>query len=104
VDKLVWHTITLLLLRNTRKTERGAKQLLTGLVVRAAPFALLRNSRKTECGAKQFLSRLAVRAAPFALMTVLLGAADIKVDHVTVAGTDLEQMQARLAAIGMASE
>jgi hypothetical protein len=29
---------------------------------------LLRNSRKTECGAKQFLTRLAVRAAPFALL------------------------------------
>jgi hypothetical protein len=30
-------------------------------------FFLLRNSRKTERGAKQFLIRLAVRAAPFAL-------------------------------------
>jgi tetratricopeptide (TPR) repeat protein len=27
----------------------------------------LRNSRKTECGAEQFLTRLVVRAAPFAL-------------------------------------
>jgi len=33
----------------------------------AAPFALLRNSRKTECGAKRFLTRLEVRAARFAL-------------------------------------
>ncbi len=55
------------LLRNSRKTERGAKQFLDRLAVRAAPFALLRNSRKTERGAKQFLDRLAVRAAPFAL-------------------------------------
>jgi hypothetical protein len=31
------------LLRNTRKTERGAGQFLTDLEVRAAPFALLRN-------------------------------------------------------------
>jgi hypothetical protein len=31
---------------------------------------LLRNSRKTERGAKQFLIRMAVRAAPFALLTV----------------------------------
>ena len=31
------------LLRNTRKTERGAKQFLDRLAVRAAPFALLRN-------------------------------------------------------------
>jgi hypothetical protein len=29
-------------LRNSRKTEHGAKQFLTGLVERAAPFALLR--------------------------------------------------------------
>jgi hypothetical protein len=28
------------LLRNSRKTEPGAKQLLAGLVKRAAPFAL----------------------------------------------------------------
>ena len=56
------------LLRNSRKTERGAKQFLACLVVRAAPFALLRNSRKTERGAKQFLACLVVRAAPFALL------------------------------------
>src|SRR5579863_821421 len=31
----------ILALKNSRKTERGAKQFLTGLVVRAAPFALL---------------------------------------------------------------
>jgi len=29
------------LLRNSRKTERGAKQFLIRMVVRAAPFALL---------------------------------------------------------------
>ena len=56
------------LLRNSRKTERGAMQFLTSLVVRAAPFALLRNSRKTERGAMQFLTSLVVRAAPFALL------------------------------------
>src|SRR5580698_306797 len=59
VGRLLW--------RNSRKTERGAKQFLTGLAVLAAPFALSRNSRKTECGAKQFLTGLAVCAAPFAL-------------------------------------
>ena len=58
----------LALLRNSRKTERGAKQFLLRLVVRAAPFALLRNSRKTERGASQFLIRLVVRAAPIALL------------------------------------
>jgi len=31
-------------------------------------FSLLRNSRKTERGAGQFLTRLAVRAALFALL------------------------------------
>ena len=40
--------------------------------MRAAPFALLRNTRKTERGASQFLSRLVVRAAPFALLSILL--------------------------------
>ena len=60
------------LLRNSRKTERGAKQFLACFVVRAAPFALLRNSRKTERGAKQFLACFVVRAAPFALLKFLL--------------------------------
>ncbi len=60
------------LLRNTRKTERGAKQFLARFVVRAAPFALLRNTRKTERGAKQFLACFVVRAAPFALLKFLL--------------------------------
>jgi len=32
---------------------------------------LLRNSRKTECGAKRFLTRLGVRAAPFALLPLV---------------------------------
>jgi hypothetical protein len=34
-------------------------------------------------------------------MTTVLGAADLTVDHVTVAGTDLKQMQARLAVAGI---
>jgi hypothetical protein len=56
------------LLRNTRKTERGAKQFLIPLEVRAAPFALLRNTRKTERGTGVLLTDLEVRAAPFALL------------------------------------
>ncbi len=46
---------------------------------RAAPALcrLLRNSRKTECGAKQFLARLGVRAAPFALLVVLISTAPV---------------------------
>ncbi len=39
----------------------------------------------------------------FFLMTALF-AADLKIDHVTVAGTDLKEMQARLAAVGIPSE
>ena len=40
-----------------------------------------------------------------ALMTAaLLGAADLRVDHVSVAGADLKQMQASLAAIGIPSD
>jgi hypothetical protein len=38
------------------------------------------------------------------LASTFLGAADLTVDHVTVAGTDLKQMQARLAALGIAAE
>jgi hypothetical protein len=37
------------------------------------------------------------------LLTALL-AADLKIDHVTVAGADLKEMQARLASIGIPSE
>jgi uncharacterized protein (DUF305 family) len=36
----------------------------------SSPLLPLRNSRKTECGAKPFLIRLVVRAAPFALLSV----------------------------------
>jgi hypothetical protein len=39
----------------------------------------------------------------FFLLTALL-AADLKIDHVTVAGADLKEMQARLASIGIPSE
>jgi catechol 2,3-dioxygenase-like lactoylglutathione lyase family enzyme len=38
------------------------------------------------------------------LIATLLSAADLTIDHVTVAGTDLQQMQARLAAAGIPSE
>jgi Glyoxalase-like domain len=43
-------------------------------------------------------------AGLFLLMTALLSATDLAVDHATVAGTDLAQMRARLAAIGIPSE
>jgi hypothetical protein len=38
------------------------------------------------------------------LLSASLGAAELTVDHVSVAGRDLRQMQARLAALGIASE
>ena len=38
------------------------------------------------------------------VIPVLLHSAELAVDHVTVAGTDLKQMQAKLAAAGLASE
>lgn len=44
------------------------------------------------------------RLFAFLLMTTLLAASDLTIDHVTVAGTDLKQMQARLAALGIPSE
>jgi hypothetical protein len=37
-------------------------------------------------------------------MAIIAGAADLKIDHVTVAGTNLKEMQAHLAAVGIASE
>src|SRR5437762_3127092 len=35
---------------------------------------LLRNTRKTECGASQLLTLMVVRAAPFALLTLFFAA------------------------------
>jgi len=40
----------------------------------------------------------------FILIPLSLGAADVTIDHVTVAGKDLKTMQANLAAVGIASE
>ena len=49
-----------------------------------------------------------MRATTFVLtalvITARLRAAELTVDHVSVAGTDLKQMQARLAALGIPSE
>jgi catechol 2,3-dioxygenase-like lactoylglutathione lyase family enzyme len=45
-----------------------------------------------------------VRSAMILALTATLGAgADSKIDHVTIAGSDLKQMQARLASVGIAS-
>ena len=44
------------------------------------------------------------RATFFLLMAASLSAAELTVDHVSVAGRDLKQMQARLAALGIPSE
>src|SRR5713226_10074202 len=40
----------------------------------------------------------------FILIPLSLGAADLTIDHVTVAGKDLKIMQANLAAVGIPSE
>src|SRR5207248_3070653 len=42
-----------------------------------------------------------LRIFPLALVPALLLAAELKIDHATVAGTDLKQMQADLAAVGI---
>ncbi len=47
---------------------------------------------------------MSMLAGAYLLMTTILVAADLKVDHVTVAGTDLKQMQSSLAAVGIPSE
>ena len=41
--------------------------------------------------------------AVFALCSVHAFAADFKIDHATVAGNNMQQMQANLSAIGIAS-
>jgi hypothetical protein len=43
------------------------------------------------------------RILPWTLLPLLLCAADSKIDHVTVAGSDLKQMQAKLSSVGIAS-
>ena len=38
----------------------------------------------------------------WAALPVMLYAADSRIDHVTIAGSELKQMQAKLAAVGIA--
>jgi hypothetical protein len=45
-----------------------------------------------------------VRVICFLMIPMLLPAADLTIDHVTVAGKDLKAMRASLAAVGIASE
>jgi hypothetical protein len=42
-----------------------------------------------------------VRVFALALLPVLLSAAELKIDHATIAGTDLKKMQAALSAVGI---
>ena len=44
-----------------------------------------------------------VLALAFGLLIAPLSAADFKLDHVTVAGSDIKQLQAGLSAVGIAS-
>ena len=53
---------------------------------------------------KQRFSKPKLLAIAALLLTASLGAAELTVDHVSVAGRDLKQMQARLAALGIPSE
>jgi hypothetical protein len=57
-------------------------------------------SRTLVARAATFLSP----ATLFFVMTALLGASELSIDHVSVSGTDLKQMQARLASVGIPSE
>ncbi len=45
------------------------------------PSPRLRNTRKTECGAKQFLLNLEVGAAPFALKIAIVRRESAKIDR-----------------------
>ena len=68
------------LLRNSRKTERGAKQFLVCLEVRAAPFALPTESPTTKARASLLLRsearpRLCGLLGAFAVVTIWIGGA-----------------------------
>ena len=52
----------------TAGTTEDSHAWHAGVIIVIVGILLLRNSRKTESGAKQFLVRLEVRAAPFALL------------------------------------
>ena len=44
-----------------------------------------------------------MRFAPVVLLPALLSAADLKIDHVTIAGSDLKALQAGLERVGIAT-
>jgi hypothetical protein len=48
--------------------------------------------------------RISFQTTALLLTAAIVGAAELKIDHVTVAGTDLKAMQAHLASVGIASE
>jgi hypothetical protein len=54
-------------------------------------------------GGKPYNQGMMRRFLPWAALPVLLCAADSRIDHVTIAGSELKQMQAKLASVGIAS-
>ena len=58
---------------------------------------------RRERGQKPYNQGMMRSVLPWAALPVLLCAADSKIDHVTVAGSDIQQMQAKLAGVGIAS-
>ena len=85
--------------RVSRAEDRaGAKSCLLSFT--SAAFVASTKAVFLWLGYNQRMRRSAII---FTMLAGLLSAADSKVDHVTIAGSDLKQMQARLAAVGIAS-
>jgi catechol 2,3-dioxygenase-like lactoylglutathione lyase family enzyme len=70
----------------------------------ALPIEARQNGALCSYEARPLGSAFRHCVAGFFLITALLSAADLTIDHVSVSGTDLQQMQARLAAVGIPSE
>src|ERR1035438_7369821 len=76
----------------------SSREILTRAQYTTAMLAI-----RLERGRKPYNQGMVRHVLPWALLPVLLCAADSKIDHVTVAGSDIRQMQAKLASVGIAS-
>src|ERR1035437_2395938 len=56
-----------------------------------------------ECRGKPYNQGMMRCVLPWAVLPVLLCAADSRIDHVTITGSDIKQMQAKLTAVGIPS-
>ena len=74
------------------------REILTRAQYTTAMLAIHR-----ERGRKPYNQGMMRHVLPWVALPVLLCAADSKIDHVTVAGSDVRQMQAKLASVGIAS-